>query len=671
VRSLFVAGSLLSVLLAQSQQAPPVFRARVDLVTVDVAVVDKDGKPVTHLAPGDFTITAGARPRRVVSADYVAVATPRTRVPVVLDPVPTPATSSNSQPSDGRSFVFVVDVDHIPQGGGRSAMASLSEYLGRMAPTDRAGFVALPYGTPRVDLTTNHQAVRDAATRVFGARNPLPEILPTVGEAAGIEHLDSNALQDYLDRVGYGCNDNPPGMSGMPIDPPDASEVREIVSRNPGCILRWQPLASRIMEQERQKTRAFFDTLRALAQAMAPIEGPKGIVVISQGMVNDRETLDHLRDFGAASEKGRVTLYGISLDSTASDTSGKYNMISAHARDQQVLLDGIATLTIAGRGDVFMTSGTITNALARIDAETAGYYLLSFAREDADRDGQRSSIEVKVNWPGAVVRARKEFTPEPVKGTPAAALAAAAAPAPVADPKAAIGQMMRWPIGVTELGLDVGTYTTTSAGELRTLVAASAASAGRPISAVGYEISDAHGLMVADAFDAKVTGQSVLGDRQLYLAPVTLAPGRYRMKLAAIDATGRRGSIEHAFEVEDARAGALRLSDVFIGEIAAGSFVPSPWVIPGASTLPVRLDVSAEAADALAGATVSIDLARPGAPSFASMPITLREAGDPKRRTASATLAIGTLPAGEYLVVATLQAADGKSVQRSRVFTKR
>src|SRR6478735_3741634 len=92
-----------SLALAGPQQQPtPVFRARVDLVTVDVAVVDKDGKTLTTLTPGDFAIVADGRPRKVVSADYVSVATPRSR-PVSATNLALPAPTTNSLPPAGRT----------------------------------------------------------------------------------------------------------------------------------------------------------------------------------------------------------------------------------------------------------------------------------------------------------------------------------------------------------------------------------------------------------------------------------------------------------------------------------------------------------------------------------------------------------------------------------------
>ena len=62
------------LLAAQDQPPPkPTFKSAVDLVPVDVDVIDKSGRPVPHLAAGDFTLTVDGKPRRAVSAQFISV----------------------------------------------------------------------------------------------------------------------------------------------------------------------------------------------------------------------------------------------------------------------------------------------------------------------------------------------------------------------------------------------------------------------------------------------------------------------------------------------------------------------------------------------------------------------------------------------------------------------
>ena len=52
----------------------PSFRSGVEVVTIDVNVIDKQGQPLRGLGPSDFVVTVAGQPRRVVTADFVDVA---------------------------------------------------------------------------------------------------------------------------------------------------------------------------------------------------------------------------------------------------------------------------------------------------------------------------------------------------------------------------------------------------------------------------------------------------------------------------------------------------------------------------------------------------------------------------------------------------------------------
>ena len=147
---------------------------------------------------------------------------------------------------------------------------------------------------------------------------------------------------------------------------------------------------------------------------MASIDGPKSIVLVSEGIVIDRNTIDELRRFSLAAERARVTFFALNLPMALADVGGRYNMTTARMLDQKVLFDGMSMLAVAGRGEAFMISGTPLGALARIDGETSGYYLVSFdaTRRIATATGRELSPG---ELAGATVRARTDFTvnPEP------------------------------------------------------------------------------------------------------------------------------------------------------------------------------------------------------------------------------------------------------------------
>jgi hypothetical protein len=67
-----LAAFVLAVALLPQQPAAPTFRARIDLVQVDVVVVDKDGNPVTGMKASDFTLLDRKKPQTIATFEEIA-----------------------------------------------------------------------------------------------------------------------------------------------------------------------------------------------------------------------------------------------------------------------------------------------------------------------------------------------------------------------------------------------------------------------------------------------------------------------------------------------------------------------------------------------------------------------------------------------------------------------
>ena len=82
-----IEGPALSAQQAAPDQQPPAFRSGVEVVTVDVGVVDKQGRPMRGLTAADFVVTVAGQQRRVVTAEFVerAAPSPSTTVPASAD----------------------------------------------------------------------------------------------------------------------------------------------------------------------------------------------------------------------------------------------------------------------------------------------------------------------------------------------------------------------------------------------------------------------------------------------------------------------------------------------------------------------------------------------------------------------------------------------------------
>ena len=92
------------------QAPPPVFGAAVELVRLDVIVLDKDGKPVSGLARGDFEVEEGGKAQTIESFEPVVIRSGR---PAAADEPPRLTVARLRAPSEGRCVLLFVDDMHV------------------------------------------------------------------------------------------------------------------------------------------------------------------------------------------------------------------------------------------------------------------------------------------------------------------------------------------------------------------------------------------------------------------------------------------------------------------------------------------------------------------------------------------------------------------------------
>src|SRR5688572_2642987 len=134
----FFVGVVLITLVAstsvetQSTQAPsppqpqqPVFRAGIELVTLDVTALDSNGRQVTDLTTADFQVEIDGDRREVTSAEYVRSADPLRAIGTphkVVVPDETFSSSNAKGQPRGRLIVILVDQGNIRTGSARAVM---------------------------------------------------------------------------------------------------------------------------------------------------------------------------------------------------------------------------------------------------------------------------------------------------------------------------------------------------------------------------------------------------------------------------------------------------------------------------------------------------------------------------------------------------------------------
>jgi hypothetical protein len=253
-------------------------------------------------------------------------------------------------------------------------------------------------------------------------------------------------------------------------------------------------------------------------------------------------------------------------------------------------------------------------------------------------------IDVKSRTPGAVVRARPSFT-------------IPAAPAPVDESD--LVRLLRSGTIATELPLRAAAYTfrEPQGDRLRVIVSAETDSAveGREVT-IAFAIVDSAGLVAASG-----SGRT---DRGRYANPVGVPTGRYQLKVAAIDDSGRQASVARSFSAVLGGSGAIRLSDLMLADPSAPDAPLRPAVLRAAGDRVVAyLEAYASLLWNGAASHVRFVIVDSGGATV-GQPVTASPHGAGAGRwTISSELPIGSLAPGSYEVIATI-ALQGVPEQR-------
>lgn len=610
------------------------FKSAVDLVPVDVNVIDRDGRPVDNLTAAAFTLAVDGKPRRIVSAEFVRVTPPSA--------VPPPSTyySSNENAGAGRLIALVIDQGNISAGRARSATESAIRFIKRLTPADRVGLFVIPGPGPQISFTSNHALIEAQLPRIVGhAATALGPQRMGIGEASRIERGDQIALNTVADRE---CT---------------AAE-RQI------CMQELGAEAREMVAEARDRTRSSLGPLRVLMEQLSASKAPKTVVYLSEALVIDQDRSD-LAWVGPLAAKGQIALHVLRIDPPGSDASSPRRSFN-RTEDIALAEEGLAMLAGLARGSLFRVIGNADNVFNRLALEMSGYYLLGFEPDPGDRDGKPHKIKIEVPGKrGLDVRARQDFNVEPPR---------------VLTDEAALAETLQSALLVSDVGLKATAYTFRDAvsQKLRILIAADIDRSQNPSGriALGYALLDGSGNIVSSQFERQLK-TPVNGDtltQHFVAAAAGDAPGTYGLKLAVVDDTGKRGSVQHAFRAQLTPAGQVRAADLLIGENAgAGATGAAPavaGVFTDADALHGYLELYADAPDALQRASVTLEIsAREDSRALESAPARFDEAvSTASRRVAEGVLPIALLPAGEYHARAVVSIDGRKMGQVIRPF---
>ena len=394
--------------------------------------------------------------------------------------------------------------------------------------------------------------------------------------------------------------------------------LRDLFAAQPKPV---EPASGALSDTAGAKTRSTLTALGGLVDRLAAIRSPKHLVLISGGLPVEPDSMGLYQDLAHRAAAAQVTVYVIHV-----------------GRDRPEGLVSLATMS----GGAFYSGATqATGDFGRVVSEIDSYYELGIEPAAGDADGNAHHLDVNVARPGLTLRSRRDVI----------------APAPPAsgDP---LLDLLSQPLDVTELPIAVATYA--MRGEkpdmLRLLVSAEIGGSAALRAPVEWGFAILDGDAVVASY--RQTAGARTGTPLVTTASTPLESGRYRLRVAAMDAD-RRAAVFDVPLVAGLRAvGDFRMSDLIVGDARGERLQPAPIVARG-SAIVAAAEIYADDQGMFAGAVAELQLFAEGsAQPVASGPMSLKPGPSALVRLAEGGMNAAGLAPGHYTASAIVRVSE-------------
>jgi len=374
----------------QTQQQPaPVFRSRVDSISVNVTVTDKQGKPVTDLKPEEFEIREAGTPQAIDSFRFIQTPVSETRAleppRQILSQADMSRETANPQ---NRIFLIFLDDYHTREANSIFVRKELADWVRTLTSRD---LVALLYPWQHALAATfsvDHEGTA-AAIRTFKGRK-----------------YDYRAMNADEERFAHRPRE-------------EQEQIRnEMTTRTLQSACAY--LATL---RDGRKTLLFvsegmFAELPAGVRTISDFAAPTGTTAAQRagvpqgaGYFRSVDLLIRMRPLIQAAARGNTAIYPLDPRGLTSSEFVAGDSVGGDA-GRNILaesIDGLRIIADETDGRAFIGRNTFLPDLQKMVEEVSAYYLLGYTSTFAHRDGKFHEIQVRVNRKDVEVRARKGY----------------------------------------------------------------------------------------------------------------------------------------------------------------------------------------------------------------------------------------------------------------------
>ena len=437
--------------VAAGQDRPklPTFPSQVELITVDVVVVDADGRPVPGLTRDDFVVKEDGRAQEIASFEPFALEPPDA-------PAEPPAVATNDPVpgrGQGRAFSLLVDDVRIAPERTEVARAAVQSFLERSvrdgdlvtlrsSSGDVSWTARVPEGTEDLVAVASRLQGRDIPAQSVDRMSEYEAF--QIANREDSPSMAAEGLSVPGGSAGGRAPAAPTSEAGIPGIGLGATRER-VKSRWLGALLCIPSncdslVRARAMEidaQRRSRLRITLDAVRRELAALALGQGRKSLLLLSEGFLEDYGS--DLREVAAASRQANTAIYFLdarglvakpgfgSASEVATFTLPDPREQAAMGFEDSVLLAaGAQTLADDTGGFTVRNTNDLAAGMERIARESRVFYLLGFYPPPGKSAREWRKLSVEVKRRGLTVRARRGYTlrsepepaPRPRKGPP-------------------------------------------------------------------------------------------------------------------------------------------------------------------------------------------------------------------------------------------------------------
>ncbi len=295
------------------------------------------------------------------------------------------------------------------------------------------------------------------------------------------------------------------------------------------------------------------------------------------------------------------------------------------------MLAGLESLAGVTGNALILLSGESDRPMSHLVDETSAYYVATFDIDPSERTGAAFRIDLKVEREGATTHARQYVTfgkdASRKKGP-------------------SLTDMMKVAAGSRDLPLRAAGFAAreASSDKLKVVALLEPRDPAPAIAEAAVALFDTAGKLAAqwtaDPSDLR---------RQPMVAAMLVKPGTYRMRAAAIDADGRRGTADQFVKVELVPAGTSSLSALVLGSRTTTGFVPRLLYGRDDAMAFGYVEVYNVPQNAPIGSSMELAETADG-PAVATSPLTMSPASQGDMRVLMGSIPISALPPGDYVI---------------------